>query len=99
MAAHHGGWQPGGVRGREPQSWITTLLSSIALAVLLFLSTFLPQDTSGVVAGGRVRWEEAAPTPARAAKPPHIVVVIVGASGAWVGLGGGFIGRSRRDFF
>lgn len=99
MAAHHGGWQPGGVRGREPQSWVTTLLSSIALAVLLFLSTFLPQDTSGVVAGERARWEEAAPTPTRAAKPPHIVVVIVGTCCAWIGWMVGGIGRSRRDFF
>jgi hypothetical protein len=69
-------------RGREQQSWMNALLSSIALAVLLFLSTFLPHDTSGVVSGGRPREEAAAP-PTRAAKPPHIVLVIVGAYRRW----------------
>lgn len=92
MAAH--GWQPGG-RRREPQNWMSALLSSIALAVLLFLSTFLPQDTSGVAAsGGRARWEDAAP-PTRAAKAPHIVVVIVGACGCGVALWGGVGGFGR----
>ncbi len=79
MAAARGGsgWQARG-RGEQQQSWMNALLSSIVLAVLLFLSTFLPHDTSGVVSGGRPRGEEAAP-PTRAAKPPHFVVVIVGA--------------------
>lgn len=64
--------------GREPQDMASVVFSTIALAMLLFLSTFLPHDTSGVVSGGRPRGEETAP-PSRAAKPPHIVLVIVGA--------------------
>ena len=52
-------------------------LSSLALAALLCLSTLLPHDAP-VVSGDSHRGA-AAPAPSSTIRPPHVVMVVIGA--------------------